>query len=114
MKSEELRLGNWVNSKFPMQVTCIYKDEILCSFEGNEADPFEFDPKDLEGIPLTTDWLIKFGFKKPISNGSIYELGDFHIQDFGPLGFFECMNHLKIDFVHRLQNLYFDLTRKEL
>lgn len=114
MNPNELRLGNWVDPTFHMQVVAIYKDEILCNFEGNQGDPWDYHPKDLEPIPLTVQLLIDLGFKKSTPGGSIYELGDFHIQDFGPLGFFECMNHLKIDFVHRLQNVYFELKGKEL
>ena len=113
MKSEELRLGNWVNSKFPMQVTCIYKDEILCSFEGNEADPFEFDPKDLEGIPLTDEWLLKFGFDKEIRS-ELWFRPDFWVQEMLLLPGSFYHNGLEIKYVHQLQNLYFALTEKEL
>lgn len=65
-------------------------------------------------IQLTEEWLIRFGFEKLIPNGSVYKLGDFHIQDFSPLGFYECANHIKIEYVHQLQNLYFALTGEEL
>lgn len=121
MKAEELRLGNWVNPKFPMQVTCIYKDEILCDFEGNEGDMWEFDPKDLDGIPLSQEWLVRFGFENDFIelqspeitlniaskvNGIWLYLDDSLSKMVFPLNL--------IKYVHQLQNLYFALTGKEL
>jgi hypothetical protein len=110
MKAEELRLGNWVHPKFPMQVTCIYKDEILCDFEGNEGDPWEFNPKDLDGIILSYEWLANFGFKKEGMN-QLWMSIDFWVQE-TQVGFF--YNGIEVKYVHQLQNLYFALTGKEL
>jgi hypothetical protein len=119
MKAEELRLGNWVNPNFPMQVTCIYKDEILCDFEGNEGDMWEFDPKDLNGIPLTEEWLKKFGFEKDGPHWYWFSTKD----RFTDIGYSYSIEEEVIEFhdlkvpikyVHQLQNLYFALTGKEL
>jgi hypothetical protein len=110
MNASELRLGNWVDPKFPMQVISIYKDEILCNFEGNEADPWDFAPKDLDGIPLTDEWLANFGFKKEGMH-QLWMSVDFWVQE-TKVGFF--YNGIEIKHVHQLQNLYFALTGKEL
>lgn len=105
MKITELRIGNLVQAswkKTTHQVSCHTFVEI------NEFDHC-YNP-----IPLTEEWLERFGLKKIISQGSIFKLGEFHIQNFGPLGFYECRNHVKIVYVHLLQNLYFALTGEEL
>jgi proteasome lid subunit RPN8/RPN11 len=55
MNASELRLGNWVHHQYPMQVVSIYADEILCNFEGNQGDVWEFDPKDLLALYREVD-----------------------------------------------------------
>ena len=78
MKITELRIGNLVQAswkKTTHQVSCHTFVEI------NEFDHC-YNP-----IPLTEEWLERFGLKKIISQGSIFKLGEFHIQNFGPLGF---------------------------
>jgi hypothetical protein len=128
MNANELRLGNWVHPVFPMKVVSIYADEILCNFEGNEGDVWEFNPKDLDGIPMTDEWLERFGFKL-ISNyqpeGKIYAkaLLDFttkiKIEVCIAYNFIEIEGNLgsirvPAKHVHQLQNLYHALTGKEL
>ncbi len=119
MKPEELRLGNWVNPKFPMQVVCIYKDEILCDFKGNIYDPWGFDPKDLDGIPLTEEWLKRLGFEKDCPHCYWFSTKD----RFTDIGYSYSIQEEVIEFhdlkvplkyVHQLQNHYFALTGKEL
>jgi hypothetical protein len=118
MKASELRLGNWVHPKFPMQVTCIYKDEILCDFEGNEGDPWEFDPKDLDGIPLSEEWLERFGFKKTLDYVTyvVYnnEKLDYNIDYIKDKNMFLFDEKVIIQYIHQLQNLIHALTGEEL
>jgi hypothetical protein len=80
MNANELRLGNWVHPQFPMQVVSIYNDEILCNFEGNEGDVWEFNPKDLDGILLSYQWLANFGFKKEGMH-QLWKSVDFWVQE---------------------------------
>ena len=101
MRSEELRIGNWV--KFFDEAT---------EREMNGGD-FMY-PDLIDPIPLTEEWLEKFGFTydgyawitgvlvliKPHSNGGYY------IQNW--------TGTIEIKYVHQLQNLYFVLTEKEL
>ena len=63
-------------------------------------------------IPLTEEWLLKFGFSKygrlnTNDNFKLiydYDLSTFYLDDIG----------LELKHVHQLQNLYFALTGKEL
>ena len=69
-------------------------------------------------IPLTEEWLLKFGFEK---KGCNWELPNFrfHVnKSVNYDGFLFCDGYSviteKIQHVHQLQNLYFALTQKEL
>ena len=87
-----------------------------------------FNPNMIKPIPLTEEWLLRFGFE--VLNGSTvwankkelnYDLSNEHqifkneisISDFK---FIYLNDNLisKIDYVHSLQNLYFSLTGEEL
>lgn len=124
MKAKELRLGNIVAEKsgFMMHVVAIYQDTVYLDFEGNEGDVWEVDEKDLIGIILDTELLIKSGFKRqvtgigwdkysnglvdlslaPLSNGSYIPV--YHVNG----------EMVKIMYLHQLQNLFYALTQKEL
>lgn len=79
----------------------------------------EFDSRDIEPIPLTEEWLFKFGFDKPAYSicGDIFHLTKW---DKNPLDWCVAMNKNnaiiveKLQYVHQLQNLYFALTGEEL
>jgi hypothetical protein len=70
-------------------------------------------------IPLTEEWLEKFGFNKPGHswNGDIFHLSEW---DDYPLNWFVALNKNgamlveKLKYVHQLQNLYFSITGEEL
>lgn len=65
----------------------------------------------LEQIPLTEEWLLKFGYKKAGSN--FWNLGHIVWECYD--GIFICdKNGIGIKSVHQLQNLYFALTGMEL
>ena len=118
MKPEELRIGNWVQDvghvDRPYQIqgfgqnnTCL--DEIGVGWI----------PSKLEPIPLTEEWLERFGFipydefSHPCfeRNGYLvsYVYGKWDVQ----IGSIRA-NRLGLDYVHQLQNLYFALTGEEL
>lgn len=119
MRAEDLRIGNyyeddmervgkllkWVSSK---------KVELKMEFSKLLID---FDC--LEPIPLTEEWLVKFGFKKPAHSW----VGDkFHLTEWddSPLNWCVSLNKnngvlvLKLKHVHQLQNLYHALCGSEL
>lgn len=116
MDPNELRLGNWVDPDFPMQVVGIYKDQILCNFKGNEADPWDYNPKDLKPILLNDEWRKRLGITYTDWLGS-WSTGN------GKLGLIKTNNGAfvlenypsqEFYYVHQIQNIYFDLTGKEL
>lgn len=79
-----------------------------------------FNPK---GIPLTEEWLLKFGFEKGVDNVYFIKTKHFYLKIFQSIGHALCSvdkysKAIKINddikYVHQLQNLYFALTGKEL
>ena len=130
MKASELRIGNWVrhNSEW-------------CYKRGDSANPnidisefeFQWDDRDwyalgelcidlenISPIPLSPEWLEKFGFHK-CNISSYLDIGmDFSIAYDGEDGIYICAigmdynYYTNIEYVHQLQNLYFALTGEEL
>lgn len=82
---------------------------------------------DLEGIPLTEEWLLKFGFEKNyryFTTGSVGGDMSFCISSSGS-GFYWCnwetqwgdsdwQSKVEVVYVHQLQNLYHALTGTDL
>ena len=122
MKASELRLGNWVQTKkyqTKVIVKHIYSEHMIGCGDLND-DYDEFDPmiEDIEPIPLTEEWLVKFGFEyKEMYYQSKYlvALNDCFIIAERVTGLFyvDAPNN-ELKHVHQLQNLYFALTGKEL
>lgn len=116
IKPEELRLGNWVKwpeEKEPNEVQWEH-GHWLGVFEKNYGYP--------EPIPLSPDWLERFGFKinnerDPESCSFDYmHIGLFYIGEFNRSGWllnaYDSMPPMQ--YIHQLQNLYFALTGNEL
>lgn len=128
MKANELRIGNWIiQNGYDEAVDGVrYADHSLdevIQVESETIGYVEDEPEFFDPIPLTEEWLIKFGFKKEESNGLyvIYESDDVDIVWHGESLCFEsipmftnekALKHIKS--VHQLQNLYFALTGTEL
>lgn len=113
MEVNELRSGNWIDTK----------DFHIDEFKGL----YQYDPEwykyvhMFEPIPLTEEWLIKFGFKIskygfPTKNN--FQVGhvttDENYQFEYSLGTIGKWILKDIKYVHQLQNLYFALTGEEL
>ena len=121
MTANELRIGNLIqdnNKEWIVSAQLIYS-----VVEGN-GYLAGFKP-----IPLTEEWLVKFGFKVEHLNFGAYEtkLNDFFNLQFELKnqwnekdGFHLYVNggeydsNVFIKYVHQLQNLYFALTGEEL
>ena len=119
MEAKELRIGNYVNFKFHKDSGGIKKVEVFLSdienliHGGNRS-------KYYEPIPLTEDWLVKFGFKKGVVKLGCQEywidgvLGVYKMVGSYPHFAHGAINDIKLKHVHKLQNLYFALTNEEL
>ena len=109
MEAQELRIGNYAMGNKPFAVDAnhiamAYNHEIAQN--GHER---------FKSIPLTEDWLIRFGFEllpwgwvKKSDTGTSLRITTHH--------YFarEGNSSIKIESIHQLQNLYFALTGTEL
>lgn len=113
MKANELRIGNLVEINAPIINKVIAVDVYHISKIKKNKDC-------CKPIPLTEEWLLKFGFEKTEwdNNNSFRKMignNDYTIV-FYSNGICEISDIItkKIDYVHQLQNLYFALTGEEL
>lgn len=127
MKANELRIGNLINRQdYICKVTKIEEGGIIT--EPLEYKGEMFVKQGVEPIPLTEEWLVKFGFDNKFGFkkqfGESYEEGTiifeyyFNTEELkifqgyggGDGGYIK----IKCKYVHQLQNLYFALTGEEL
>lgn len=128
MEARQLRIGNLVHrfdigdgSQRTERVLELNSDKALCS----GPFPVLMLYEDLQPIPLTEEWLLKFEFEKQsftISDSKVYEHNSkiriFHRRDetfaLSKDGMQSYVIKSDIKYVHQLQNLYFALTGEEL
>lgn len=117
IKSTELRQGNKMIFRFK---TDSIPEEKVIDITLRDLNHIDRHPEFYKPIPLTEEWLVKFGFEKSIYHCDIYELNkngfeiSFDFKDRVINGcYLECIE-LDIKYVHQLQNLYFALIGKEL
>lgn len=121
MKASSLRIGNLLmgSGDTPLIVTRIFNEDKVGTGKG---DPYTVSGESpcLLPIPLTEDWLLKFGFEeKPKYSHPKYWKGNYFCNLNGE---FYTNNEsyegetlsTNIKYVHQLQNLYFALTGEEL
>jgi len=110
MKANELRIGNWVRWNYEESSEGnVYPVEY-----GYELDDIKNNPNIVKPIPLTEEWLLKFGFEYSDLNGDsgLWKIPPFQI--YGKYNQFIYDYRLDVNYVHQLQNLYFALTYEEL
>jgi len=74
---------------------------------------FKFEDFIVEPIPLTEEWLVKFGFKRSSTPNQL-TLGRFSYElSYSDL-YYGLSRMGKCKYLHQLQNLYFALTQEEL
>ena len=132
MKANEIRIGNFVTDEFYESFSTIIEVEsinekginLLIEDDGKWAEisdrwiepEYKFDL--LFGIPLTEEWLLKFGFVKirglHLCKGYTINSGEYlvYIDDRGV--YLKTNKNIVIKYVNQLQNLYFALTGEEL
>jgi hypothetical protein len=120
MKPEELRIGNWIlycGSKNKVTgIMCSY-DEHEYIVEVNPPDCFNAHWSQISPIPLTEEWLERFGFEKVESwAGTTFENtnGDWANPGGQMYIISEDVRTYCPKYVHQLQNLYYALTGEEL
>lgn len=126
MKASELRIGNrleyYIGTEgIEWQDTTIDAQDLLW-LEDQEA---HFN-KCHRFIPLTEEWLLKFGFKsigelhptfrrkQYIIEDGIFREGRYSLRQIMNKEDSLCICNGRLQFVHQLQNLYFALTGEEL
>lgn len=137
MKASELRIGNLINGiYYDYNIDDDHREkETICEVVtldsvGSCEYPIWVESEsnietfsDFEPIPLTEEWLLKFGFeinRQTKEENNIWrcysEEGFFEVEQIGSSFFLDdndCYG-TKINHVHQLQNLYFALTGEEL
>jgi hypothetical protein len=125
MDAKELRVGNYLLQTNQIDYDTLwlvykcYPDSVITV--GKHL--FTYEDDDIKPIPLTEDWLLKFGFEKNCNEN--YQINYNQVCgisitlpnnnawfcNLSTLSFYEICN---CSYVHQLQNLYFTLTGKEL
>jgi hypothetical protein len=128
MKANELRIGNLIKFSEDGTIFTVGSIEEKGFSVQNDEETTWIEAEEFEPIPLTEEWLLKFGFHKKDAewylhpcfelkiivfnkgefNGVMFYTRNIH-TDFTPIYSTTHMNH-----VHQLQNLYFALTGEEL
>ena len=114
MEAKELRIGNLVFFPLKDVPALILRD--MFEYQNGLSNLEDYRP-----IPLTEEWLLRFGFvkvngvywtKTRISFEDDNEIGCYNLSEsFGGDSISFCNS---INYVHQLQNLYFALTGLEL
>lgn len=123
MEAKELRIGNWVEDLFNKRNP--EKTQVdLDLFQAINNFIRSGQPYPLKPIPLTEEWLEKFGFQydyegnlflEPIHDDAEanfyfhWEVDELVLRDS-----FEDVFMSRLNYVHQLQNLYFALCGEEL
>lgn len=126
MEARELRIGNLL--RFIPLVGKVYsidkngESPLIVLYSNNKfisREITEFEP-----IPLTEEWLVKFGFDKWNDWGGMYSIDineakkaqiEYRIENNKCyLSIEDEQISKQINYVHQLQNLYFALTGEEL
>ncbi len=110
MKANELRIGNWYINDCDDLPIKLDNENIITAIKDEDW---------LLPIPLTEEWLLKFGFEKHKNN---YEEAESHNYYLNGLKYISCDDNWclfnclikNIEYVHQLQNLTFALTNEEL
>lgn len=131
LKSNELRIGNFIIGTYENEDNNLVH-ETVCEFKFyNCYDDFYFvesldlieDFTGFKPIPITEEWLLKFGFAKQCDYLYFdFENGNISFNDEIKNGISLCIGTYcssgsafeNIKHVHQLQNLFFALTGEEL
>jgi len=116
MKSNELRIGNYILH----EPTIDDWEEIIVTLPS--LLQVDISSESYCGIPLTEEWLLRFGFEKLTEKGSGFKSTSYTYT--GKVALIVHFDGVRLSvnfwqgnekkYVHQLQNLYFALTGEEL
>lgn len=118
MKSNELRVGNWVNAKgITQQLWVVGENAYYGEESGNGLHDYQIEP-----IPLTEEWLFRFGAAlwEDTPHQRIYKVGRLlfgitkGVQGVDLIFDRGSVNRVPIIYVHHFQNICLDLDGNEL
>ena len=111
MNAQELRIGNYVCNSISGYEFAINVDQIRRLYLNNRFS-------DIEPIPLTEEWLLKFGAEINPHNKSFFDIGPFTLTklESGEFIIWHEGHALgkRLKYVHKLQNIFYELYDKEL
>ena len=125
MKANELRIGNYFldRGNKTLRIDWFERSKACMTMMiGNmEVHPLTEDFEYMQPIPLTEEWLLKFGFEWSIRHQATHKEGfefDLNSLVYGGYSLSTWKRGViiveSIKYVHQLQNLYFALTGEEL
>jgi hypothetical protein len=120
MKPTELRIGNYILAHLTQGIVIVDWMVLRHMEQGNYQNVYFPDVLVYEPIPLTEEWLVKFGGEKSTWGSrqrDAYYFKDTHFITIDNSCFvFRLANTAvaNIYYVHQLQNLYYALTGEEL
>lgn len=120
MKASELRIGNLLEFSNGIQpnktITVGRRFFSSASIEKEDSD-FEITPY-YRPIPISEEWLKKFGFDLVVKEGNQGEYRVYHLNEitYNTNQGWWWKHHLTVQpkYIHELQNLFFAITGREL
>jgi hypothetical protein len=123
MDTKELRRGNWVlfeDNGTEFEVEQIFANGLDVR---NSREATYIESEYFAGIPLTEEWLLRFGFEykdndgEPVLNHKNFGIDYYEFTDYGQwfvIMIKQSYVEIEIKYIHELQNLYFAVTHQEL
>lgn len=124
LTSKDLRIGNLILNEYGIVSTIVEITDYDRVAVGNNR--VVTDLVNCEPIPLTEEWLLRFGFQKEFES----DVAIFYENDFLSINIYKGYNSTflkrnrlinqqdysinNIKYVHQLQSLYYMLTQREL
>ena len=106
MKVTELRIGNWVQFKHTETPVRVDLGDFVMAREYKDERLDDYEP-----IPLTEEWLERFGCDLIVFDITKGDVGfDFWLVP----KWSDYSISVNLEHVHQLQNLYFALTQEEI
>ena len=123
MKANELRINNLISHNGLICTVEIINGELNEIYFLGKDFYYSDKTENLDVIPLTDEWLLKFGFEKESNKSystgeeivySVYRLDELTYNSIQKNWWFNGVLSNQPIYVHQLQNLYYALTGEEL